>query len=74
MPDKKLHSKMMHIHRTVLPGHRAERKKRMIKIRISYQTTQELDYILRLLHPAIKSAKIKQGQQGAYKKAYIEIK
>ncbi|MDY4115118.1 hypothetical protein ACTNES_09715 [Blautia sp. HCP3S3_D9] len=46
----------------------------MIKIRISYQTTQEIEYILRLLHPAIKSAKIKQGQQGAYKKAYIEVK
>lgn len=46
----------------------------MIKIKISYQTSQELEYILRLLHPAIKSAKIKKGQQGAYKKAYIEVK
>lgn len=45
----------------------------MIKIKISYQTPQELENILKLLHPAIKSAKIKQGQQGAYKKAYIEI-
>lgn len=45
-----------------------------VQIRISYQTPQELEQILRLLRPAIKSAKIKQGQQGAYKRAYIEIK
>ena len=45
----------------------------MIKIKISYETPQELEYILRLLHPAIKSKKIKQGQQGAFNKAYITI-
>lgn len=45
-----------------------------VLIRISYQTPQELETILKLLHPAIKSAKIKQGQQGAYKRVYIEIK
>ena len=45
-----------------------------VQIRISYQTPQELEQILRLLRPAIKSAKIKQGQQGVYKRAYIEIK
>lgn len=46
----------------------------MIKIKISYQTQEELESILKLLHPAIKSAKIKKGQQGVYKRAYIEIK
>lgn len=46
----------------------------MTKIRISYKTHQELENILKLLHPAIKSAKIKQGQQGEYKRVYIEIK
>ncbi|MDO5540870.1 MAG: hypothetical protein Q4F83_12515 [Eubacteriales bacterium] len=45
-----------------------------VKIKVSYQTPQELESILKLLRPAIKSAKIKKGQQGAYKKAYIEIK
>lgn len=44
-----------------------------IRIKISYQTQEELGYILRLLYPAIKSAKVKKGQQGVYKKAYIEI-
>lgn len=45
-----------------------------VQIKISYQTPAELEYILRLLHPAIKTAKIKKGQQGPYRRAYIEIK
>ncbi len=45
-----------------------------IQIRISYQTPEELERIMKLLHPAIKTAKIKQGQQGTNKKVYITIK
>ncbi len=43
----------------------------MIKIRISYQTPQEIESILKLLHPAIKTAKIKKGTN---KRVYITIR
>lgn len=45
-----------------------------VKIKISYERPEELKSILRLLHPAIKSVKIKKVQQGDHKRAYIEIK
>lgn len=45
-----------------------------VKVRISYQDKDELRKVMQLLHPAIKSYKITKGQQGAYKRAYIEIK
>lgn len=42
-----------------------------VKIRISYQERKELDRILELLKPVTKSCRI-SGQQGTYKKAYID--
>ena len=45
-----------------------------IKIKVSYQNEHELQMILQLLKPAIKSYKAADRQQGAYKRAYIEIK
>lgn len=44
-----------------------------VKIRISYQSQKELDRILELLKPVIKSYKTAAGQ-GEYKKAYIDTK
>jgi hypothetical protein len=42
-----------------------------VKIRISYQERKELDRILELLKPVIKTCRT-SGQQGTYKKAYID--
>ncbi len=45
-----------------------------VKIKVSYQKEQELQAILQLLRPVIKSYKAADRQQGVYKRAYIEIK
>lgn len=45
-----------------------------VKIKISYQTAQELDTVLKLLKPMIKSCKTEKGSDRPYKRAYIEIK
>lgn len=45
-----------------------------VKIKISYQKEQELQTILQLLKPVIRSYKIADRQQGVYKRAYIEVK
>lgn len=45
-----------------------------VKIKVSYQKEQELQIILQLLRPVIKSYKAADQQQGIYKRAYIEIK
>lgn len=42
-----------------------------VKIKVSYTDDQELDGVVRLLHPIIKSWKT-QPAQGKYKRAYIE--
>ena len=45
-----------------------------VKIKVSYQKEQELEIILQLLRPVIKSYKAADRQQGISKRAYIEIK
>lgn len=45
----------------------------MIKIKISYNTDQELEHVVRLLSPALKSCKISRNKEGRYKKAYVEL-
>lgn len=45
-----------------------------VKIKVSYQKEQELQAILELLKPVIKSYKAADRQRGIYKRAYIEIK
>ncbi|TCO85791.1 hypothetical protein EV212_102106 [Frisingicoccus caecimuris] len=45
----------------------------MIKIKISYNTDQELEHVARLLSPALKSCKISRNKEGRYKKAYAEL-
>ena len=45
-----------------------------VKIKISYTTPQELQEVLELLKPKIKSCKTGKGKDGEYKKAYVEIR
>ncbi len=44
-----------------------------VKVRVSYTTEQELQKVLILLKPAIKSYKISKDNAGRYNKAYIEL-
>lgn len=46
----------------------------MIKIRVSYNTAEELEKVLKILKPIISSYKTAKVQKGANKRAYIEIK
>lgn len=43
------------------------------KVRVSYEKPQELHTVLRLLQPIVKSYKAEKGQNGRYKKAYVEL-
>jgi hypothetical protein len=43
------------------------------KIRISYEKPQELHTVLKLLNPIIKSCKADKGENGRYKKAYMDL-
>lgn len=45
-----------------------------VKIRISYTKPQELEKVLEHLKPIVKRYKKDKGENGAYKKAYVEIK
>lgn len=46
----------------------------MIKIKVSYESQQELDRVVKLLKPVLISYKVSKSQQGRYKKAYIDVK
>ena len=45
----------------------------MVKIKISYETPEELEEVLRLLHPVTSSCKVAKCQNGAYRRAYVEM-
>lgn len=45
-----------------------------VKIRISYNTDEELAGVIQLLSPALKSYKVAKKQEGRYKKAYALLK
>lgn len=45
----------------------------MVKIKISYETPDELEEVLRLLHPVTSSYKVAKCQNGAYRRAYVEV-
>lgn len=42
-----------------------------VKIRVSYQERAELDRVLQLLRPVMKSCRISQNNDGNFRKAYI---
>lgn len=46
----------------------------MVKIKVSYQNTQELHRLIQMLEPYILSLKISKRQNGEYLKAYIKLK
>ena len=43
------------------------------KVRVSYEEPQELHTVLKLLNPIIKSCKADKGENGRYKRAYLEV-
>lgn len=43
-----------------------------VKIRVSYNTDQEIAGVIRLLSPALKECKLRPAK-GAYKRAYITL-
>lgn len=45
----------------------------MIKIKISYQNSRELEQVIKLLQPIIKSCKIIKEHGKRYDRAYITI-
>lgn len=46
----------------------------MIKIKVSYERTDELIEVLKLLGPKIVGYKVKKGNTGRFRKAYIELR
>lgn len=52
---------------------RKQEEKKMIRIKLSYQTEDELRLVLRLLGDHVVSWKRSKNQEGKYKKAYIEL-
>lgn len=44
------------------------------KIRVSYESADELLEVLKRLEPMVKSYKLPRKQEGHYKKAYIVLK
>ena len=45
-----------------------------VKIKISYNTDEELAGVVQLLSPALKDYKVSRNKEGRYKKAYICMK
>lgn len=44
-----------------------------VKVRISYEKPQELHIVLKLLKPIVKSCKADKGENGRYRRAYLEV-
>ncbi len=44
-----------------------------VKVKISYEEPQELHAVTELLKPIIKSCKADKGENGRYKKAYMDL-
>ena len=44
-----------------------------IKIKISYNTDEELAGVVRLLSPALKDYKVSRNKEGKQKKAYADL-
>lgn len=44
-----------------------------VKVRISYERIWELHTVLKLLKPITKSCKADKGENGRYKKAYLDV-
>lgn len=44
-----------------------------IKIKVSYESPQELQEVLKRLEPILLSCKVPKLQEGRYKRAYIDL-
>lgn len=44
-----------------------------VKVKISYEKSQELQAVTELLKPIIKSCKADKGENGRYRRAYLEV-
>lgn len=44
-----------------------------VEIKISYNTSGELDGVIKMLSPAIKCYKVSENKKGRYKKAYAVL-
>ncbi len=51
-----------------------EERKSMIKIKVSYEHPEELNYLLARLGKDIKKIKAPREQEGKFRKVYIELK
>lgn len=45
-----------------------------VRIKVSYETKEELDRVLECLHPVMKSYKVSRSDSGAFRKAYVWVK
>ena len=45
-----------------------------VKIKVSYNTEEELAEVIRLLSPKVKTYKVAKKQEGQYKNAYLQLK
>ena len=45
-----------------------------IKIKVSYNTEEELQKVMQLLGTAVKEYKISGNKKGLYRKAYIDLR
>lgn len=44
-----------------------------VKIKLSYNSDEELDSVIKLLSPVMTNYKVSRNQEGRYKKAYIGL-
>lgn len=52
----------------------AKIEKLPVKLKVSYQTQEDLDLVLCILGDAVKTYKVSRNQRGKYKKAYVWLK
>lgn len=45
-----------------------------IKIKISYNTDEELEKVRKALSPMLESCRVSRNKEGRYKKAYADLK
>lgn len=53
---------------------RRELTRLSVKVKISYNTEDELSKILKLLSPVLKSCKVSKENEGRFKRAYAELR
>ena len=44
-----------------------------VKIKVSYNTEEELKNVMKLLAPIVKNCKVSKNKEGCFKKAYVSL-